>query len=90
MTEVTSIEVSLENANKLRGICKNLEQILNKKHVSLDQALSVILSIKHTEEAISDMVLADTPTWRRTKKKSDHDLYLDTVPDNVGEDERRR
>jgi len=52
-------------------ICEQLEKILGKKHVSIDEAISVILSVKGTEEAITDMVLAIDPKWRSTTKKAD-------------------
>lgn len=71
MTDTTTVQISIENSNKLYNICKNLEQILNKRKVSIDQALSVILSVKHVEEAIADMVLSDVPKWQKQKRKID-------------------
>jgi hypothetical protein len=70
LADLITINISTRNHEKLMTICEQLEQILRKKHVSADEALSVVLSVKHVEEAVTDMALASEPTWRRTKKEA--------------------
>jgi len=37
-----TIEISTETQGRIRTLCEKLEQILNKNHVSIDQALQVM------------------------------------------------
>jgi hypothetical protein len=55
--QTTTIEISTPNSERLHSLAEKLQKILRKKKVSLDQAISVLLTTKSVEETISDMIL---------------------------------
>jgi hypothetical protein len=68
LVEQTTIELSAENKGKLRSLADQLEKITRKTHVSLDEALSVVLAIKSLDVVLQDMILEDRPEWTSSKK----------------------
>jgi len=68
LTDTTTIELSRQTYDKLHSVQMNLKKILNR-NITLSQVLDVLLSVKHVEEAIADIVLDDTPHWRRSGRK---------------------
>jgi hypothetical protein len=57
--QLTTMDISMENKGKLHGIASQLEKILHKKKVSLDEALGVLLTIKSLDVVLQDMILDD-------------------------------
>lgn len=57
MKETTSIEISIEVYNKLHNVCEQIRKIVHKKHITPDQALSVMLATRPLEEILIDMQL---------------------------------
>ena len=67
---MTTMDISMENKGKLHGVATQLEQILRKKKVSLDEVVSVLLAIKPLDVVLLDMMLEDEPEWQSKKKKT--------------------
>ena len=56
MTETTTIEISIEDYNKLHALSERLTKIL-KHPVSLKKAFSIVLSVKSIDQQISELML---------------------------------
>jgi len=57
--KTTTIEISIENYDKIHSVCKNIAKILRKRHVSPDQALSIMFATQPLEVVLQDMMLED-------------------------------
>lgn len=51
--------MTVATVDKIHSVCGLLEKFLDKRHVSYDEALQVILSVKPVDEILEDMVLED-------------------------------
>ena len=56
MTETTTIEISIEDYNKLHNLQTRLEAIL-KKSISIKKTLSIVLSVKSLDQELSELML---------------------------------
>jgi 2-hydroxy-3-keto-5-methylthiopentenyl-1-phosphate phosphatase len=59
VTETTTIEITITNRDKLHSIADSLQKILRKRHVSLDEALAVLLTVKSLDVVLQDMILGE-------------------------------
>jgi len=78
MMDTTTEQVSIEVHGRLCSIAQSLQKILNKRKVSIDQVLKVLLAVKPLDLVLIEMMLEDAETksvkFDRKKAKSMEDL----------------
>ena len=56
MTETTTIEISIEDYNKIHDLSERLTKIL-KHPVSLKKTIAIVLSVKSIDQQVSELML---------------------------------
>jgi hypothetical protein len=70
MATTTTIEISIENNATLHRIATQLEKILNKNKVSLNEVLGVLLAVKPLDYVLEEMMLEDGLEWQKPAKSN--------------------
>jgi len=69
VVETSTIEISIEYIDRLHRIAEQLEAILHKNKVSMNEVVGVLLAIKPLDVVLQDMMLEDMPEWKPQSKK---------------------
>ena len=69
MVETSTIKISMEYVDRLHRIAEQLEAILHKNKVSMNEVIGVLLAIKPLDVVLQDMMLEDMPEWKPKPKK---------------------
>lgn len=59
MTDTTTIEISVENAEKIHRTQELLQKILRKRKVSADQVIGIFYAVQPLNVILEDMMLED-------------------------------
>lgn len=68
MTDTTTIEISIVNAEKLHSCQESLQKFLHKRKVSADQVLSIFFLTKPLDLILTEWYLEENPSIKFDKK----------------------